>query len=291
MAERALVLGGGGITGIAWETGMLARLAELGIDLTDADLVVGTSAGSVVGADIRSGATLASLYERQTTPPVNEIYARMALPVTLRYVRAVAFTRKPELARKRLGAMALQATTEPEEARRKVIESRVPTEAWPAGKLQITAVDAVTGEFVVFDSSSGVSLVDAVGASCAVPGIWPPVTISGRRYIDGGMRSGTNADLAAGCERVVVIAPLTAGFGPIPSLAAQVRTLTDQGVQVAVVSPDKAALAAFGRNVLDPARRPAAARAGYAQADAVAAAVTAVWSGTQSELGQAPSSA
>jgi NTE family protein len=291
MAEKALVLGGGGITGIAWETGMLTGLAELGVDLTDADLVVGTSAGSVVGVDIRSGVTLESLYERQTTPPVNEIYARMALPVMLKYARAVAFTRKPEVARKRIGALALQATTEPEDVRRKVIESRIPVREWPAGRLLITAVEATNGEFVVFDSASGVGVVDAVGASCAVPGIWPPVTINGRRYVDGGMRSGTNADLAAGCERVVVIAPLTGGFGPIPNLAAQVRTLTDQGVQVAVVAPDKAALAAFGKNVLDPAKRPAAARAGYAQAASVAAAVSAVWSGTQGEPAQAQGSA
>ncbi len=275
------MLGGGGITGIAWETGILAGLAEIGLDLTDADLVVGTSAGSVVGVDIRSGLSLASLYERQTREPQNEIYAKIPVPVTLQYIRAVAFSRKPEAARRRLGKVALAAKTEPEDVRYKVIESRVPIREWPAGKLQITAVVAETGEFVVFDAASGVSIVDAVAASCAVPGVWPPVTIDGTRYIDGGMRSGTNADLAVGCERVVVIAPLTQGFGVMPSLATQVRMLTDQGVQVASVSPDKAALSAFGRNVLDPARRPAAARAGYAQAASVAAAVRAVWTGPQ----------
>ena len=99
------------------------------------------------------------------------------------------------------------------------------------------------------------------------------MTINGRRYVDGGMRSATNADLAAGHERVVVIAPLTAGIGPIESLAVQLRKLTDQGVLVTAISPDKAALAAIGKNVLDPAHRPAAARAGYVQAASVAAAV------------------
>lgn len=277
MAKRALVLGGGGITGIAWEIGLLTGLAERGIDLIDADLVVGTSAGSVVGVDVRSGSSLASLYNTQTAPATGEIYAKMGLPILLKYIRAAVFTRNPEVARRRIGAMALKARTETEAARRKVIESRIPVTQWPAGKLQITAVDAESGEFMVFDAASGVDLIDAVGASCAVPGIWPPVTIGGRRYVDGGMRSGTNADLAAGHEQVVVIAPLSQGFGPIESLATQVRKLTDQGVLVAAITPDKVALKAIGRNVLDPAHRPAAARAGHEQAASAAEAVRAVW--------------
>jgi NTE family protein len=286
MTSKALVLGGGGITGIAWEIGILAGLAEFGVDLTDADLVVGTSAGSVVGVDIRSGATLTELFSRQVAPPVNEIYAKIGWPQLLRYARAMAFTRKPEVARRRIGALALRTETESEESRRKVIESRLPVREWPAGKLQVTAVDAESGEFTVFDAGSGVSVVDAVGASCAVPAVWPPVTIGGRRYIDGGMRSGTNADLAAGYERVVVIAPLARGFGALEGLDTQLRKLTDQGVKVAAVTPDKAALASFGRNVLDPARRPDAARAGHGQAGSVVAAVKAVWTAGEPAPGQ-----
>lgn len=289
MTGKALVLGGGGITGIAWEIGILAGLAELGLDLTDADLVVGTSAGSVVGVDVRSGSALADLYARQTAPATGEIYAKLGLPVMLKYARAVGFTRKPEVARKRIGAMALRARTGPEAGRRAVIESRIPVRAWPAGQLKVTAVDARTGEFKVFDAASGADIVDAVGASCAVPGVWPPVTIDGRRYVDGGMRSGTNADLAAGYERVVVIAPLARGFGPIAGLDGHVRELTARGSAVAVVKPDKAALEAIGKNVLDPARRPAAARAGHAQAAAVLAAVSAVWSSSPEAVpGAAP---
>ncbi len=277
MAEKALVLGGGGVTGIAWEIGLLAGLAEHGVHLRDADLVVGTSAGSVVGVDVRSGVGLDDLYQRQTASAAGEIFARMSLPVMLKWLRAMAFTRKPEVARRRVGAMALKAQTETEAVRRAVIESRIPVRAWPPGKLQITAVDSESGEFTVFDADSGVDLVDAVGASCAVPGIWPPVTIDGRRYVDGGVRSGTNADLAAACERVVVLAPLAQGFGVMESLRKQVRRLTDQGVRVAVVTPDKAARKAIGRNVLDPAHRPAAARAGHAQAESVVGTVSAVW--------------
>ncbi len=281
MVDKTLVLGGGGVTGIAWEIGMLTGLAERGVDLTDADLVVGTSAGSVVGVDVRSGASLAELYKVQTHPPGDsEIYAKMGAGVLIRYLRAMAFTKKPAVARARVGAMALRARTETEQARRKVIESRLPVFDWPEGLLKITAVAAVTGDFVVFHAGSGVSLLDAVGASCAVPGIWPPVTIGGTRYIDGGTRSAANADLAAGSRSVVVIAPLAQGFGVIESLASQAGRLRQQGTRVVVVTPDKAARRAIGRNVLDPAKRPDAARSGHAQAASAAAAIGAVWSGS-----------
>ncbi|MGN6679194.1 MAG: patatin-like phospholipase family protein [Streptosporangiaceae bacterium] len=277
---KALVLGGGGITGIAWEIGILAGLTERAVDLTDADLVIGTSAGSVVGVDIRSGASLADLYRFQTRPPGSEeIYARMGLGVMAKYLRAMLLSRKPETARARVGALALRARTETEAARRRVIESRLPVQQWPAGRLQITALDALTGDLAVFDADSGVRLLDAVGASCAVPGIWPPVTINGRRYIDGGIRSAANADLAAGCERIIIIAPLASGFGPLASPDNQARALSAAGALVTVIKPDKAALRAIGRNVLDPARRPAAALAGYAQAESVAHEAKAVWSG------------
>src|SRR5581483_5739954 len=117
--------------------------------------------------------------------------------------------------RRRIGAAALAAETIDEAPRRAAVAARVPVDAWPARTLLIVAVDAATGETVVFDRGSGVSLVDAVTASCAVPGVWPPATIGGRRYVDGGVRSGTNADLAVGCDRVVVIVPLMADE-PVP---------------------------------------------------------------------------
>jgi len=224
------------------------------------------------------GASLADLYQVQATPATGEVFAKMGMSVMLKYGRIMLFTRKPEVARARIGAMALNAVTESEAERRKVIESRLPVRDWPAGRLQITAVDAVSGEFTVFDAASGVGLVDAVGASCAVPGIWPPVTIGERRYVDGGMRSAANADLAGGHQRVVVIAPLSQGIGAIESLKSQVHRLTAQGTRVAVIKPDKAALRAIGRNVLDPARRPAAARAGHEQAASQASAAAAFWS-------------
>jgi len=276
-AARALVLGGGGVTGVAWELGILAGLAERGVDLTEADLVIGTSAGSVVGVDVRSGVGLTELYRRQLVPPEGEIAARMEPRLILHYLRAGTFSRDPVTARRRIGALALRAATESEESRRTVIESRLPVREWPAGLLRITALDAETGELRVFDAASGVTVVAAVGASCAVPGIWPPVSIDGSRYIDGGIRSAANADLAAGYPRVIVIAPLTQGFSPGTSVRRQVRRLLAAGSQVVVIKPDRAALRAIGRNVLDPARRAAAARAGHEQAAAVETEAKSVW--------------
>ncbi|MEV7328126.1 patatin-like phospholipase family protein [Micromonospora sp. NPDC093244] len=275
--RRALVLGGGGVTGVAWELGVLAGLAERGVPVTEADLVVGTSAGSVVGAQVRSGVPLERLYEEQLAPPTGEVAARLGFVALARLVWAGGRTRDAARSRARIGAMAVAARTPSEASRRAVIEARLPNREWPARRLLVTAVDAATGEFVVFDGADGVSLVDAVGASCAVPGVWPPVTIGARRFVDGGMRSTVNADLAAGAQRVLVLAPTSAAFGPMPRLSAQVDELRTAGAQVVVVTPDAAARTAIGRNVLDPARRAGAARAGRAQAEVVADEVTALW--------------
>lgn len=278
MATKALVLGGGGVTGVAWELGLLAGLAEAGIDLLTADLFVGTSAGSVVAAQITSGVPLAELYQRQLAGPGAEVSARIGARTLVAIGLAMLRTRDERAFRRRVGRMALAAPTMSEADRRAVLASRLPTDTWPQARLRVTAVDATTGEFAVFDRDAGVPLVDAIGASCAVPGVWPPVTIGGSRYIDGGVRSATNADLAVQADRIVVVAPVSAGGGPIARLAAQVAALR-RTAAVAVVQPDRAARRAIGRNVLDPARRAPAARAGRAQAASVAASVAQVWDG------------
>jgi NTE family protein len=277
MTSRALVLGAGGEAGIAWEVGLLAGLAAHGVDLTTADLTVGTSAGAGVAARINSGVSLTDLYEHQLMPVNGEIVARMGPRAMAGFVWAMALARDPVRARVRLGRMARRARTESPAQRRAVIEARLGTHEWPTNHLLITAVDAETGEFATFHSRSGVDLVDAVGASCAVPGVWPPVTINGRRWMDGGMRSPANADLAAGCDRVVVIAPIVRGLGPMPTVPDQVAELASGGRAVVLVAPDASAVAAFGRNLLDPHRRAPSAQAGYTQAAGVLPHVKAVW--------------
>lgn len=278
--DTALVLGGGGLTGVGWECGILYGLARAGVDLAAADLVVGTSAGSVVGAQLTSGLlTPQELYERQLGDAGGEIAARLGAALIARYALAMVRSRDPKAYRQRVGAMALAARTAEEAERRQVLEARLVSHQWPERRLVVTAVDAHTGEPADFDRESGAGLVDAVSASCAVPGVWPPVTVGDRRFIDGGIRSATNADLAAGYARVVILAPLALGSGLVPSPAAQAARLRQAGARVLLITPSAAARKAFGRNVLDPARRDPAARAGLAQAAAHAAEAAAVWSG------------
>lgn len=272
------MLGGGGITGIAWEWGILAGLAGAGIDVRDVDLVVGTSAGSVVGAQVAAGLDVEKCYKTQLAPPDAEVGAVLGRGMLARYLFAVyAGSQTPQRVRRRIGRMAIRTKTVPEAARVGVIESRMPVREWPERDLLLTAVDVASGEFRAFDKASGVPLVLAVAASCAVPGVWPPVTIDGRRYMDGGIRSGTNADLATGYDRVIVLAPLPRGIGPIPGAHSQVEALRPRS-KVALITPDPAALASFGPNVLDPNKRAPAARAGLAQAAAVLDEVRRVWS-------------
>ncbi len=277
MTRRALVLGGGGITGIAWMWGILSGLAEAGVDLRDADLVIGTSAGSLVGASVAAGLDPEERYRAQLAAPDGETGAAVGVRAMLRLATAVLGPPAPQRFRARIGRVALRTPTGPEADRVAVIENGLPVREWPQRALQVTAVDAASGEFRAFDRDDGVPLARAVAASCAVPAVWPPVTALGRRWIDGGVRSPANADLAAGYERVVVLAPLVRGFGTGTGVDAQVAVLRARA-RVAMVSPDVAALAAIGRNVLDPAKRAAAARAGREQAASVVPDVTSVWS-------------
>jgi NTE family protein len=280
MTTRALVLGGGGVAGIAWELGLLAGLAEHGVDVRGADLVIGTSAGSIVGTLLRGGSDLQELYARQLGPvPASEPPVQFdGTAMMTAFAQALAGATGEQEARARVGALALGTPTVPEEERRAIIRARIGDPAWPAEPLLVTAVDTADGSFHAFDAGSGVALLDAVAASCAVPGVWPPITIDGRRYMDGGMRSVTNADLAAGCATVLVIAPM-AGLpnSPLgPALEAEAAVLRREG-KVHVVPADDTAQQAFGTNPLDPATREPSARAGRAQADAVLETVQAFW--------------
>ena len=276
----ALVLGGGGVTGIAWETGLLRGLLEAGIDLTAADAIVGTSAGSVVGAQVATGASLEELYLRQVTLG----HAPHERPPNLGPLMKFFAGRGPEPDASRaqarpsrevlawIGGQARAASTKVSEAGRlKVIKSRLPVHEWPERPLLITAIDTADGSLVVWERASGVPLPLAVASSCAVPWVYPPVGINGRRYMDGGVRSATNADLAAGYRLVLVVAP-TAGLGSAV-LDEEVAGLRDAGARVEVLVPDEAARDAIGPNPLDPARRAAAAEAGRAQAPAAAEAL------------------
>ncbi|MYR91771.1 patatin-like phospholipase family protein [Streptomyces sp. SID685] len=267
---EALVLGGGGVGGIAWMTGLLAGLADAGQDVTGAGLLVGTSAGATVAAQLGSGLGVEELFARQVEPSLQarEIMAEMDIE---RFAAEIGVTMATASSaaelRGAVGRVALAARTVSEPERLAVIESRLPEHGWPQRALRVVAVDAETGDTRVFDRDSGVSLVDAVAASCAVPGVWPPVTIAERRYIDGGIRSVANVDLAAGAARVLVLVPL-GPVEPLPSdhpLDDTVAALRAEGAEVLVIGPDDASTSAIGANPLDPATREPAARAGREQ--------------------------
>jgi NTE family protein len=277
VTARALILGGGGVTGVGWELGILLGLYESGLDLTTADLVVGSSAGSVVGAQITTVDSVESLYQRQLDGYGSEIAARLSLATAAKLGLAALRSRDEQRALANIGAMALTAHTTGEAERRATIAGRLPVHTWPDRRLLVTAVAADTGEFVGFDRESGVDLVDAVAASCAVPGVWPAVTIDGRRYFDGGVRSPANVDLAAGYDRVVVIAPTTTSLHRHATPAAQIAALPP-ATRTLLITPDDAAKKAIGRNVLDPSRRAPAAKAGRRQALDLIAQVNLVWS-------------
>ena len=277
-AGRALVLGGGGLSGVAWETGILAGLAAGGADVTTADYVLGTSAGATVAAQIGSGLAIAELFDRQTVPALQSAELTPDLGRVIELMESWAtlpleFPDPAEL-RRVVGQRALAVQTVPEAERRAVIAGRLPQHTWPSRQLAVVAVDAHSGEVRVFDNGSGEDLVDAVTASCAIPGIWPPVTIGPARYIDGGARSVVNADLAAGYRRILILAPMAD-----PSLDEQVAGLVGAGeeAEVLVITPDDESTAAFGLNPLDPAVRAPAARAGYAQGQRAAAATARLW--------------
>ena len=290
--ERALVLGGGGSTGNAWLIGVLAGLLDAGLDVTTADLTIGTSAGSTAAAQL-AGATATELFDAtvaavppQRPGPAGSDRGRApARPVTdhlERLNRIIASAEGPEDLRRRLGAAAREMDAASDGSWQAqwgaTVASRLPSQAWPQRTVLLTAVDAETGEPVVFDQHSGVDLADAVAASCA-SGL--PYRIDGTRYIDGGYRRNENADLAAGYERVLVLSPFGGrSLHPLDwgtQLAAQVDELRAGGSRVETICPDAESEHLFGANAMDLSLRPAAARAGFDHGRARAGQLTEFW--------------
>ncbi|TPK40484.1 patatin-like phospholipase family protein [Mesorhizobium sp. B2-5-3] len=296
----ALVLGGGGAAGNAWLIGIIAGLAEAGVDLTEAaDLVIGTSAGANAAVQVRSGippgellaAVLSPLpvqpagQSRQQPPfaSMDSVFERM------RAISAAAIS-AADLQRA-MGAFGLESDVKfgPEVAkqRRALVAARLPRHEWPERPMILVAIDALTGELAAFDRDSGVDLVDAATASTALPGAGPTHSINGVRYISGGVRSADNADLASGYANVIVLSPFSGRSGPLPEgqfeglrrppgadLASEVEALRQQGSRVVVITPDVDSRAAMGTNQMDLATRIPAARAGFAQGKKEATRVT-----------------
>ena len=286
----ALVLGGGGAAGNAWLIGIIAGLAEAGVDMTEAaDLVVGTSSGATAAAHVRSGIPPAELLASILSEPAQPVGQNWQGPPSLPMARVfermraigAAATSAAGLCRA-MGVFGLESdsTLGPEaaEQRRAMVAARLPRPEWPDRPMIVVSVDAHTGELAAFDRDSGVDLVDAVTASTAMPGLAPTHSIKGARYINGGVRSAENADLASGYANVVVLSPFGGRSGTLPEgqfeglrrlpgtdLTSQVEALRQQGSRVEVITPDAASRAAMGTNQMDLATRIPAARAGFSQ--------------------------
>ncbi|MFJ4210452.1 patatin-like phospholipase family protein [Paenarthrobacter sp. NPDC089675] len=304
--KRALVLGGGGSTGNAWLIGVVAGLFEAGVDVTTADLIIGTSAGSTAAAQI-TGASLAELYEATLTAPeqagqnrpvqsrADQARAGQGRPGSSgaggvsthmeRTARIIADSTDAADMRRKMGASALQLQAEldqsTQERWRATVASRLPRPEWPAQSIIITAVNARTGEPVDFNRESGVTLADAVAASCSSGFAY---TIGSHAYVDGGYRTNAeNADLAAGYGRVLVLSPF-GGRTRTPAawgldLDTQVRDLRDGGSRVETIFPDSASEHMFGTNAMNFSLRPAAARAGHQLGRSLGEKLGDMWNG------------
>lgn len=292
MNERALVLGGGGASGNAWLIGVVNGLFDAGLDVREADLVIGTSAGSTAAAQITS-APLGQLFAdiltaalQHRADPVRRGGAptRPAADYVERTNAIIAAAGDAAEMRRRMGAALLEVDGVSDGSKqrqwRAIVAARLPSPHWPEQRMLITAVDAHSGEPAVFDRDGAADLVDAVAASTAGGFAY---TIGDKQYIDGGYRADVNADLASGYKRVLVIPPLgdktrkPLGWGL--HLTAQAEELRAGGSRVECIFPDTASQGAigFGMELGDLSRRRPSAQAGYDQGKALAERLANFW--------------
>jgi NTE family protein len=273
---RALVLSGGGTAGGAWMAGYIGALRGQGADLGDADLIIGTSAGARTAAQLAAGA-LGEAVRRYRCGDIPAVEVHATLPeFVAAAMRIIAGTPDRQQAARRIANMApLGGQLASDSERRRMVAALLPATDWPGQQLLVTAVDAETGRRVAFGAGSGAGLLDAVTASGALPGVFPLVTIGGRRYADGGAHSLFNADLAAGHDVVTVLTPMPLNDHLRATLDAEVAALGTAAVHV--LTPDQESLAAIGPNPIAAEAVPAAADAGMAQAHRDIARLRAIW--------------
>lgn len=284
--RKALVLGGGGVVGNAWESGLVVGLAKAGVDLRDADTIVGTSAGSIVGTRLAAGHDFAAMMSEDDEgldlpfapggPDVEklaEIFAAWGAQeiVTPEFCRAI-------------GALASEARTAAPGDWIEVMGGGLEIEAWPNADLRLIAVDIDSGERVVLCPNDDIDLHHAVAASCSVPGLFPVVEAGGLRLTDGGLHSGTSADVLLVDEPgvAVIVAPIvtgTAGFGDLASrcLDAEIASLKAAGWQVLRILPTPPEKAIFGPDLMSQDRADAAHDAGVERGETVAGLLKNFW--------------
>lgn len=266
----SIVLGGGGVTGIAWLIGVFAGMQRAGFAIPSSCGFIGTSAGSVVCTQLAQGVSPEALLAQQLQEEgAKEAFRPYSQRDSDAKNRILVDKVNGDLiqARKRIGAFALRSETPSLDERRAIIRARLSEYEWPERPLRLTAVNVESAERVVLDNGAGLSLLDAVMASCAVPGAWPAVPVGDTKLMDGGLYSMTNADLALESDHVLILAPLGYSDGnPVSGhLRAEVELLRQAGVSVDLIVPDEESAKAIGDNVLDPAERATSAAAGLRQ--------------------------
>jgi len=284
MSRRALVLGGGGLVGIAWETGVLLGLRDGGVDVREADLVIGTSAGSMVGVRVAAGHDLAvPLEPPEAGLPLPE--GGLDLEAYDRIVRAwVSVDVMTEAVAREIGREAAAAPACPPEVWIAQTGGHCGVADWPARDYVAVSVDVATGRHRGVDRSDGVPLASAIAASCAIPGLFPPIPFDGALWMDGGVRSGTSADLAAesGADRVLVVAPMCERLGVVGpvsgrALRAELAVLDAAGIWSHAVQPGEAEAARMGDDLMNAAFTEPAMEVGLAQGRALARGPLAGW--------------
>lgn len=269
MSEQiTLVLGGGGQCGIAWEIGLLKGLADHGIELRLSEQIIGTSAGSQVGAVIASNKTWEEIWNEQIDEEINEVNPNPNMgEVFDEYERITKEATNGDDWVEKLCEFAKTyqvAVTEDEHIKR--IKERIGDIQW-GDNLIITGTDIETVRRKTWKQEDNINIHQALSASSSLPGVWPPTTIDGKQYSDGGSYSMENADLATETEKVIILSPNVQVDTPI-SLKQQVDQLIQEGKQVLSLIPNASVVAKFnemGNNPVDPSIRKVIAAASREQ--------------------------
>ena len=276
----AVVLGGGGSLAIGWELGYLYALENEGIDIRNADLVIGTSGGAQAATGITSTKSWEEIFNEQIEPKSNEEPPQQNMEaVVAKYSEIAQKSHSPEEWIENYSEFALQKNKFDESEHINRLKHRIKVTSWPQN-LMITAIDAQASKRAVFTKDSNVDIYRPMASSGSLPGVWPATTIDGKKYYDGGCHSMENADLAKGAHKVLILAtnlPIVTPYKINDAIA----ELQNSGANVKLITPSEDVLQKLnelGGNTVDTAIRPEMARLGQQQGERDAQMIKEFWS-------------